>query len=75
MIDAVPAPQLFDLHADIGEKHDVGAANPKVVERLMGLVEKARVDMGDYDRMGSGARFFDKAPRWPETAKWRNRRK
>jgi len=75
MIDAVPAPQLFDLHADIGEKHDVAAENPEVVERLMGLVEKARADLGDYDRMGSGARFFDEGPRWPETAQWRNRRK
>jgi len=56
MIDAVPAPQLFDLDADIGEKHDVAAENPEVVERLMGLVEKARADMGDYDRIGSGVR-------------------
>jgi hypothetical protein len=30
-----------------------------MVERLMRLVEKAREDLGDYDRSGSGQRFFD----------------
>jgi len=59
MIDAVPATQLFDLEADIGEKRDVAAANPEVVDRMMKLVEKARADLGDHDRVGAGARFFD----------------
>ena len=59
MIDAVPATQLFDLEADIGEKKDVAAENGEVVERLMKLVEKARADLGDYNRVGAGARFYD----------------
>jgi len=71
MIDAVPATQLFDLDADIGEKRDVAAGNPEVVDRLMKLIEKARAELGDYDRIGSGVRFFDEGPRWPETARWR----
>jgi len=52
-------PLLFDLEADPGERNDVAAQHPEVVERLMRLVEKAREDLGDYDRSGSGQRFFD----------------
>ena len=59
MVDAVPAPQLYDLQADPAEAHDVAAANPDVVVELMKLVEKAQADLGDYNRVGKGARFFD----------------
>ena len=60
MIDAVPSTQLYDLDADIEEKRDVATGHPDVVERLMKWVEQAREDLGDYDRIGKGARFFDK---------------
>jgi hypothetical protein len=60
MIGAVPSTQLYDLETDIGEKHDVAAGHPDAVERLMKLVEQAREDLGDYNRIGKGARFFDK---------------
>jgi len=59
MIDAVPKTQLFDLAADIGERHDVAGEHPEIVARLMKLVEAARKDLGDYDRVGAGVRFFD----------------
>ncbi len=59
MIDAVPKTQLYDLDADIGEKHDVADRHPDVVARLMKLVADARADLGDYDRVGKGARFFE----------------
>ena len=52
-------PLLFDLEADPGERNDVATQHPEVVERLMRLVENAREDLGDYDRTGSGQRFFD----------------
>jgi arylsulfatase A-like enzyme len=64
MIDAVPKTQLYDLDADIGEKHDLADRHPDVVARLMKLVAAARADLGDYDRVGRGARFFeDPAPK------------
>ena len=66
MVDAVDEVQLFDLDADIGEKRNVAAKNADVVKRLMKLVDKAREDLGDYDRVGKGARFFDDGPKRPD---------
>jgi hypothetical protein len=48
----------------------VAEANPKVVKQLLSIAEKARVDIGDYNRIGSGARFFDKGARRPDVKKW-----
>jgi len=38
---------LFDLSADPGETTDVSASHPDVVERLLGLAERMREDLGD----------------------------
>jgi arylsulfatase A-like enzyme len=35
--------QLFDLGNDAGEKHDVAATHPDVVERIRGIMEQAHV--------------------------------
>ena len=50
--------ELYDLAADIGERHDVAAENPEVVARLLGLVEAMRADLGDdiTGTEGSGRR-------------------
>jgi len=48
-------------NASAGE-HDVAAENPEVVAKLMGLIEKARDDLGDYNRLGKGARQFAPVP-------------
>ncbi len=39
--------ELYDLRADIAEANNVAEGNPEVVERLMGLIEKCREDIGD----------------------------
>jgi len=44
--------KLYDLGADIGEKNDVTDRHPDVVERLLGLAEKARQDLGDVNYKG-----------------------
>lgn len=52
-------PFLVDLNEDIGETMNVAEQNPQVVQRLLGLAEAMREDLGDYDRVGTNMRFFD----------------
>lgn len=75
MVDAVEKPQLYDLDEDIGESRDVADRHPRVVAGLMKLVRKARDDLGDYDRIGRGARFFDPGPKRPDMNRWKRRRR
>jgi arylsulfatase len=64
-------PLLYDLEADIGETTGVAAKHPEVVQRLLKLAERARADIGDYDRIGKGARFFDEGPKRPNMNRWK----
>ncbi len=54
----IEKPELYNLSSDMGETKDVAGAHPEVVERLQGLAEKARGDMGDSltRRVGKGTR-------------------
>jgi len=70
MVDAVAEIELYDLQTDVEERHNVAKEHPEVVEELMELVEAAREDLGDYDRAGQGARFFDQRPRRPDALRW-----
>jgi arylsulfatase A len=45
---------LFDLEKDVGERHDVSARHPDVVERLLGLADKMREDLGDSTKKMTG---------------------
>jgi len=38
---------LYNLQDDVGETTNVAASHPEVVERLLGLIEAAREDLGD----------------------------
>ncbi len=71
MIDAVEAPELYDLHLDWEQSRNVAAQNQPIVDRLMQVVEAVRAELGDYDRTGSGARFFDIGPSRPDMHAWR----
>ncbi len=71
MVDSVEAPELYDLRFDWGERRDLAAQHPAIVERLMRMVEQVRSDLGDYDRIGVEARFFDPGPRRPDMNAWR----
>ena len=48
--------KLVDLDADIGENHNLAAAHPDVVRLLMSYADKARKDLGDIGKPGSGQR-------------------
>ncbi|MFO1486722.1 MAG: sulfatase [Verrucomicrobiaceae bacterium] len=60
--NAVDEFSLYDLEADIGETKNVAAEYPDILARLRQLAHEARMDLGDYDHTGSGARFFDGPP-------------
>lgn len=69
MIEAVPELQLFNLTDDPGETTNVAADNPEVVAALMKRIDRAREELGDMDRVGSGARSYDPMPRRPLISK------
>lgn len=45
-------PVLYDLEEDVGERTDVSAQHPDVVERMLTLAQKARAELGDWNRDG-----------------------
>lgn len=47
---------LYDLESDIGETTDVAAENPKIVARLLKLLDWAKEDIGDFEKRGKNAR-------------------
>ena len=63
-------PILYDLESDVSETTNVAQANPKVAKQLLAIAEKARTEIGDYNRIGSGARFFDEGVHRPDVKKW-----
>lgn len=63
-------PLLYDLEKDPGERNDVADAHPEKVRELTDLANKAWADIGDYDRIGKNARFFDPQPHRPDVEKW-----
>lgn len=66
----IARPMLFDLESDVSETTDLADKQPQIVKRLLAIAEAAREDIGDYNRIGKGARFFDDGPRRPNAAKW-----
>ncbi len=50
--------ELYDLQTDVGERHDVAAQHPEVVERLLELADRWRAELGDTltEVTGSGVR-------------------
>lgn len=72
MIDSVQADELYDLRFDWGESRNVAEQNVTIVERLRVLAERARAELGDYDKTGSGVRFFDAGPHRADMDSWRD---
>ena len=52
-------PFLVDLENDLGETTNVADEHPQITQRLLGLAETMREDLGDYNRVGKNMRFFD----------------
>ncbi len=47
---------LYDLEADVGERKNLAAEHPEVVERLQKIAAAARADLGDTGKPGPGVR-------------------
>ena len=69
--DGVGNIELYNLEEDTGESHNLAGRYPAICDRMMKLVEKARDELGDYNRIGSEARFFEASERRPEAKQWR----
>ena len=70
LLEPVTGLELYNLETDIGESRNVAADHPDVVDRLTALADRARAELGDHDRIGSGVRFFEEGPRWPRRQPW-----
>lgn len=73
--DGVSQAELYDLENDIAEAVNVAAANPQVVAQLLTLMAQAREELGDYDRVGKGARFYDGGAPRPDMDDWKTGRR
>ena len=73
LLEPVTELELYNLDTDIGERRNVAERHPEIVERLTALADGARQELGDYDRIGSGVRFFEDGPRWPRRQPWLTR--
>lgn len=74
-IQEVKELQLFDLNNDKEEQYNLADRYPEKVNELLLLMDEGRNELGDHDRIGDGARFYDNAPknqRIKEYSKWKN---
>ncbi|MEM9144489.1 MAG: sulfatase, partial [Bacteroidota bacterium] len=69
-MEAVRDIELYNLREDRAERRDVAKDNPQKVQELLALVDKARKDIGDFNSIGAGARFFDEDPVRPDVLKF-----
>lgn len=65
--------ELYNLKEDMGERRNIAAKYPGKVNELKVLIEQARNDIGDYNKIGKGARFFEKGARREEAIKWQEK--
>jgi hypothetical protein len=51
-------PELYDMVNDYEEHHNVAAKHPDIVQKMLGMAEQCRADLGDsqFNRKGSGVR-------------------
>lgn len=71
-VEEILTPQLYDLENDIGETTDLAGQYPQIVKKLLKVAEKAREDIGDYNRIGNGARFYEEGPKRPDVSRWQS---
>jgi len=58
-IEGVKELQLYNIISDKEEKHNLVEQYAEKVQELMLLIKKELIELGDNNRIGRGARFFD----------------
>ncbi len=71
----IPEARLINLEEDLEEQGNVANEHPEIVDKLLKLAAHGSRDIGDYDRAGQNARFFDSNPIRKDTLKWSNKKK
>jgi len=74
-VEKVEGIQLFNLKNDKEEQYNLAEQYPEKVKELLLLIEEGRKELGDHNKIGEGARFFDtdsKTQRINEYNKWKN---
>ena len=62
----LPYWHVHHLHAAVWLRDaHLAKQHPAVVKRLTDVADAARLELGDYNRIGAAARFFDDGPRRP----------
>ncbi len=61
--------ELYNLRKDMTERRNVAKLYPEIVEELKILAEQARNDIGDFNVIGEGARFYDQGVKRPDIQK------
>jgi hypothetical protein len=49
----------------------VAVLYPEKVNELLLLIDEARITIGDYDRIGKDARFYDEGIKRPDADPWK----
>ncbi|MFT6868759.1 MAG: arylsulfatase A-like enzyme [Cyclobacteriaceae bacterium] len=65
--------ELYNLKKDISERRDVAAEFRNKIDELKLLINKARETIGDYNKIGSQARFYDNGVKQPSVLKWQKK--
>lgn len=72
-VDAVKKNELYNLRTDISERRNIAHDYPEIVTELMILVERSREEIGDYNKIGTKARFFENNERRTKSMYWYNK--
>jgi len=51
-IASLDNPLLYNLEEEVGERSDLSQKHPEVMKRMLSLAEKARAELGDWNRQG-----------------------
>ncbi len=70
--DSLPLEELR-VFAEVFGRIKQDYVEPVSDKKLLNLAEWARNDIGDYNRIGKNARFFDPQPQRPDIVKWLNK--